>query len=213
MNDTEFMDKIRSDLPGFISGRRLSHTYSVMEEASRLGRLYGLCDKDIRRLEAAGLLHDITKEKSFEEQLSLCRHFGYLYTSDDICSPKVLHSITGAYLAREKYGDTVDDIIFNAIKYHTTGRPDMSIYEKILYLADYIEPARTFGDCVKLRELFYLADDFTEEHLDRILLISYDMTLSSLISEGQYIHPVTVSARNYLINKLKIIPERNLSIQ
>lgn len=203
MSDIEFLNKIRSELPDFISGKRLSHTYCVMEEVSKLGKLYRLSDIDIKKLEIAGLLHDITKEKSLDQQLQLCRHFGYDYTNDDVSSPKVLHSLTGAYLAREKYGDSVDDIIFNAIKYHTTGCPNMSIYEKLLYLADYIEPSRTFGDCVRLRELFYLAEEFTEEHLDRILLISYDMTLSVLITEEQYIHPETVAARNYLINSLK----------
>ncbi len=197
--DAGLLDKIRADLPDFISGKRLEHTYSVCEEAAKLGRLYGLCEKDIGRLKAAGLLHDITKEKTLENQLELCCRFGYEYTEDDIFSPKVLHSITGAYLAREKYGEAVDDIIFGAIKYHTTGRPCMNIYEKLLYLSDYIEPTRTFTDCAHLRELFYCTDEYTEEHLNKILLISYDMTLSSLIAESQYIHPATVSARNYLI--------------
>ena len=204
MSENETLKRIRDDIPNYLSGKRLSHTLSVMEEAEKLGTLYGLSENDIARLRLAGLLHDITKEKSPDQQLELCRRFGYKYTEDDVNSPKVFHSITGAYLAREKYKEAVDDTVFNAIRYHTTGRPAMTIYEKLIYLADYIEPTRTFDDCIRLRKLFYRAHEYTKAHLDNILLISYDMTLSSLISEGQYIHPATTAARNYLIVSEKI---------
>ena len=114
MSENETLKCIRDDITNYLSGKRLSHTLSVMEEAEKLGTLYGLSENDIARLRLAGLLHDITKEKSPDQQLELCRRFGYKYTEDDVNSPKVFHSITGAYLARHKVP-----------YYRTTGNDDL----------------------------------------------------------------------------------------
>ena len=75
----------------------------------------------------------------------------------------------------------------------------MTLFEKLIYLADYIEPTRTFEDCVKLREFFYNTDKFTEEHLNNTLILSYDMTINNLLDEGKCVHSATIKARNSLI--------------
>lgn len=195
------LSAVRSELNFYISGKRITHTLAVESEAVRLGQLFSLTNEDILQLRLAALLHDITKEKNLEEQILLCDRFGYQYTENDIACPKVFHSVTGAFLAREVYGEFVSDIVFDSIRFHTTGRPAMSMFEKLIYLADYIEETRTFPDCTKLRTIFYDTDNFTEQHLNKVLVTSYDMTISNLIEERKQIHPLTISARNFLLAK------------
>lgn len=200
--NNDVLDSVRSVVSEHISGKRLLHTLSVEAEAEALGRLFGLSKNEIYKLRLASILHDITKEKKLEEQLELCRGFGIAYTDEDVRSPKIFHAITGAYLARKLFPELTDDTVFNGIRYHTTGREDMSLFEKIIYLADYIEPQRTFEDCVKLRNLFYSSEVFDEKHLDEIMLTSFDMTISCLIDERAPIHSATVRSRNHLIKTL-----------
>ena len=90
----------------------------------------------------AGILHDITKKLDTPEQLELCRRYGCTLTQEDLDSPKTIHAITGALVARDQFG--VGDAVYSAIRWHTTGRADMRLLEKIVYMADYMEPTRTF---------------------------------------------------------------------
>ena len=198
INET-VLDGIRSILPNNISSKRLLHTVSVEAEAEAIGKLFDLSEAEIYKLRCAALLHDLTKEKKLDGQIELCERFGIPYTDEDVKSPKVFHAFTGAFLARELFPDLVDKTVFNGIKYHTTGREDMTLFEKIIYLADYIEPQRTFEDCVRLRELFYSAENFDITHLDKVLLVSFDMTLRCLIEENAPMHSATVRARNFLV--------------
>ena len=195
-NDIVFL---RSELNKFISGKRLTHSLAVEEEAAHLGKLFKLSESTVNKLRVCAILHDITKEKSTEEQIALCEGFGHKVSAEDVNSPKVFHSVTGAYLAKKLYGNYVCRTVFNGIKYHTTGRENMTLFEKLVYLADYIEPTRTFDDCVKLREYFYSAKEFTIEHLNATLLLSYDMTIKNLLDENKCVHSATIKARNYLI--------------
>ena len=198
----ELLEKLRSDLMQYVSGKRLTHSYAVEREAASLGLLYGIEGNDLARLKAAAILHDITKEKKLEAQLQLCEKHGIPVTEDDIDSPKVFHSVTGAYEARSLYPEIVDEEMFNAIRYHTTGRTDMTLFDRLIYLADYIEETRDFDDCVKLREYFY-SKPATLCHLSETILLSFDMTLKNLIDEGQSIHPLTNQARKAIIKELK----------
>ena len=194
--DLEFL---RTELSKFISGKRLTHSLAVEKEAENLGKLFKLPKNTVNQLRACAILHDITKEKSTAEQIALCEEFGYKVSIEDVNSPKVFHSVTGAFLAKKLYGSYVCKTVYNGIKYHTTGREKMTLFEKLIYLADYIEPTRTFDDCVKLREYFYSAQDFTLEHLNNTLLLSYDMTIRNLLDENMCVHSATIKARNYLI--------------
>lgn len=195
----EALDFLRGEIQKHISGKRLYHTYAVEKEIARLGEIFGFNKKGILKLRASALLHDITKEIPIEKQIEFCKERGIRITNDDVKSPKLFHSLTGAYLARELYPQIVDRTVFNAVRFHTTGRPGMTLFEKLLYLADYIEETRTFDDCVTLRKYFYGTEKFTDEHLNKTLLLSYDMTIRNLMDEGKFIHPSTVSARNSLI--------------
>jgi predicted HD superfamily hydrolase involved in NAD metabolism len=174
---------------------------AVEEEVAELAVLFGLSENDSNRLRAAAILHDITKELSVDGHLELCKKHSLEVTEDDLKSPKVFHSLTGAYEAMELYPETIDRETFNAIKYHTTGRAGMTLFDKLLYLADYIEKTRSFPDCVKLREYFY-SKPASVGHLNKTLLISFDMTLKNLEDEGQFVHPSTLIARNAIAKEI-----------
>lgn len=192
----------REELSKHIQGKRLEHSLSVEDEAAELGRLYGLTDESLLKLRASAILHDITKGIGLDGQIELCKKHGIPIRPDDMESPKVFHSITGAEVAKSIFPQYIDGEIYGAIKYHTTGKRQMTLFEKLIYLADYIEKTRNFSDCTELRKYFYSSAP-TERHLNETLLISFDMTLKNLIEEGQSIHTDTVEARNDLIAILK----------
>ena len=108
-------------------------------------------------------------------------------------------------MARKLYPDYVDDAVFDAIRYHTTGKADMPLLTKLMYLCDFIEPTRTFPDCVKLRAIFYemIEKGNKLRILDEIMLIALDMTIADLKENGHPIHSDTEKAREYIIEKLK----------
>ena len=172
------------------------------EEIVRLCRIFSVDEKTSASLQKAALMHDITKAYDYNENIKYMESIGHSFPKDNLHCVKTLHQVSGAYMAREKFSEDTDDIAFNAIMYHTTGRPGMTLTEKLLYLADYIEPQRTFSDCVELRNFFYDGinrGDDPNLHLSRTLLISYDMTIRGIIKGSGYLHPDTVAARNELV--------------
>lgn len=132
------MDQIREDLKTRLSPERFEHTISVMYTAASLA----MCHKgDINNALLAGLLHDCTKYMTREEHIALCESAGVALTDIEKQNKHLLHSKTGAIAAELTYGVTDSDIL-NAIRHHTTGRGEMSLLEKIIFTADYIEPTR-----------------------------------------------------------------------
>ena len=119
---------------------------------------------------------------------------------------KVYHSLTAALIIPQEYEDFADSDLIRAVSVHTTGCADMTLFDKLLYLADYIEDTRTFPDCVALREYFYDGIERGEDkyaHLEKTMLLSFDMTLRDLIECGSVISDKTVEARNSLLYKAK----------
>ena len=190
-----------------MSEYRFTHTAEVEKMAVRLGNLYAPDKLDILR--AAALLHDITKEYGIDAHAELIERGGESLSALDRLSYKTLHARSAVELIKEKYGDFAYSEVLDAVRYHTTGRADMSVCEMIIYLADYIDDSRRFDDCVKLRNYFWdahpenMSAEQREEHLLRTLLLSFDMTLTSLVAEGSPISIETVSARNSIILSLK----------
>jgi predicted HD superfamily hydrolase involved in NAD metabolism len=206
MNITEQMlCALRERIEKEMSPKRFKHTAEVEKMAAYLGALYAP-DK-IMMLRAAALLHDVTKEYPTEQQLNLCKKYGVELEADAYFAPKTLHARTAAALIPVEYPEFADEEIINCVRWHTTGREGMTLAEKLIYLADYIDMSRTFDDCVKLRKYFMsvdtqkLSDDKKMAHLRRTLIISYDMTMSGLINEGLPINGDTVASRNELVRE------------
>ena len=206
MFDEKKIDDLRDKLAGEMSEFRFRHTLGVEKEAVRLGELYAP-DK-IPLLRAAALLHDITKENTFEKQLQLCYELGIMLKDSEKSSPKTLHAITGAAVIERDFPEFADPELVSAVRWHTTGKENMSICDKIIYLADYIEENRKYEDCVSLRQYFWqenpqkMARLDRLAHLSRTLVISFDMTIRSLEAEGATIDENTTKARLYLVRNI-----------
>ncbi len=195
--------ELRASVSREMSEKRFRHTAEVEKMAARLGQLYNPDKVDVLR--AAALLHDITKEYSTERQQQICYEQGIRISKQDILTPKTFHAKTAAALIPTLYPQFADDEVISAVRWHTTGRANMGLLEKLVYLADYIDESRTFPDCVALREMFWIELPETmsyEErciHLDRVLIRSFDMTIAGLIEDGVPISEDTFAARNDLI--------------
>ena len=202
MSTVSSINALRDAIRTRLGEWRFSHTLSVEKEIIKLGKRY--LPQDISRLQIAALLHDITKELSTEEHVALCARHGIAVTDAELASHKTLHAKTGALLAADEFGDLVDAEILDAIAKHTTGAAQMSVFAKLLYLADYIEETRRFPDCIRLREMFWdgfenLPQNKYRERLDRVLLASFEMTLTSLAAEGATVASETLAARDAIL--------------
>ena len=199
----EMLDALRESVAASMSEKRFRHTSEVERMVARLAALY-LPQKE-NMLRAAALLHDITKELAPDDHLRLCALYGLSVTENDLGAPKTFHARTAAAEIPYRYPDFADEEIVRCVRYHTTGRQGMTLEEKLVYLADYIDLSRTFPDCVTLRNAFFNANPerMTEKerlcHLDDVLILSFDMTIRALLAENAPISPDTFEARNDLI--------------
>lgn len=208
MNNEQRISELRERVTADMSPKRARHTLAVEQMAARLAALY--CPGQEQMLRIAALLHDVTKEWSTERHAAFMRAHGVEPTAMDLAAPKTLHARTAALLIPEQYAEYASDEVISAVRYHTTGREDMTLTEQIVYLADYIDDSRTFPDCVTLRNAFWGADPESmtqserETHLWRVLVQSFDLTVAGLLSDGAPVSADTFLARNSLILKLKI---------
>ena len=194
---------LRETVMGQMSSKRFHHTAAVEDMVVRLATLY--CPEEIPALRAAALLHDVTKEYDVQTQIGLLMQAGKSVKAGDRFSHKTFHARTAAILIPQQYPDYADEAVISAVRWHTTGREGMTLTEKLLYLADYIDDSRIFPDCVRLRTYFWDAhpEKMSAEdrlaHLRRTLIMSFDMTMRALLAECAVISPDTALARNRLV--------------
>ena len=176
---------LREAVKPYLSPRRVAHVAGCESEAVLLAMRYG---EDAEAAAEAGILHDITKKLSYDEQLILCDKYGIILDKDQLANEKLLHAITGAAFARDVFG--VSDAVYDAIRWHTTGKPDMTLLEKIIYMADYVEPTRDFPGVEKLRALAH-------EDIDAAMALGLEMSLADIRSGGVAPHKDTVEAAEW----------------
>ncbi len=184
-------EELRPVALSYLKPKRMPHVLGTEQEAVKLAEKYGA---DVTDARIAALLHDCTKKLDLEQQLALCGEYGIPLDDLERRALKLLHSKTGAAVARDVFG--VKDEIYEAILWHTTGKPDMTLLEKVIYLADYIEPTRDFDGVEELRRVVY-------EDLDRGLLMGLEETIRDMEERGNPIHRNTLEARDYYLNLLK----------
>ena len=180
------ISRLRPVALSYLKHRRIPHVLGTEQEAIRLAERYGA---DVEKARVAALRHDCTKKLDMPAQLALCGQYGIALDELEQKALKLLHSKTGAAIARDVFG--VDDEVYSAIWYHTTGHADMTTLEKIIYLADYIEPSRDFPGVDTLRKVCY-------EDLDKGLLLGLEMTIEEMTAMGNPVHRATVEARDWL---------------
>ena len=197
------LNTLRKQVEGSMSPKRFAHTAAVEEMVARLCALY--CPEYTMQLRAAALLHDLTKELTPEAQEALCEAYDIPVDEEQRLSPKTYHAKTAAARITRDFPDFADALIIDAVRWHTTGHAGMTLTEKLLYLADYIDDTRTFPSCVLLRRYFFGAEpelmtkEERERHLRATLLLSYEHTLKDLLAEGAPIDGDTIRARNSLL--------------
>ena len=183
---------IRSDLHHRLKPGRYRHTIGVMETAANLAMRYCM---PVEKLRLAGLLHDCAKCYDNEELLKRCQKYGLAITEAEQRSPHLLHAKVGAYLAEHRYQVTDPDIV-NAIRFHTTGNPAMTLTEQIIFIADYIEPNRDRARrLTEIRQLAYSDPDVCT------LMILED-TIAYLKEKAQPMDQATVETYQYYKEKL-----------
>jgi predicted HD superfamily hydrolase involved in NAD metabolism len=185
MQFEQMMATVEAQLPE----KRWKHTLGVIESSVELAKRFG-ADPDKARI--AALLHDIAKYWPAQRQREAVEADGHPAGLDTLQYDKPLwHSHAGAYVARTEFG-IEDEEILDAIRYHTSGRIGMTLLEKVVCLADYIEPGRDYPGVEELRKL-------AETSLERALLAGFDGTIMHLIETGKRIYPLTVLSRNDLL--------------
>ena len=177
---------LRRKAYAMLDPKRVAHVAGCEQEAVRLARRWGADEEKARE---AGILHDITKKEKLDEQLRLCEKYGIILDEMERHEGKLLYSKTGAGIAKYEFG--CDDEVYGAIYWHTTGKEDMGLLEKVIYMADYIEPNRDFEGVDELRRLAY-------EDLDRALEMGFRMSIDDMTSRGIVPHARTLGALRFI---------------
>ncbi len=182
------ISKFRKAMEKTLEPKRYEHTLGVAYTAANLAMVHG---EDVEKALIAGMLHDCAKCMRYEKQLAVCeKNHVCLSGVESAKGSPLIHAKAGSVLAKTKYGVT-DENILNAICYHTTGRPDMSLLEKIIYIADYIEPGRRHAQNLpQIRRLAY-------QDLDACMCKILSDTLTYLTQKGGQVDPMTQKAYEF----------------
>lgn len=183
------MEELEQVVTSLLKPNRVAHVLGCRQTARELALLYGADPVDAQR---AALLHDVTKALDGALQLTLCQEYGINLDDFSAKNPKTLHALTGSLVAERIFGE--NEAVVAAIRSHTTGKADMNTLEKIIYVADYMEPNRNFDGVEQLRQLAYT-------DLDGALKLGLQMTLKMLIEQGREISPESRQALEFLSKK------------
>ncbi len=181
---------IKQHIKSVMSEKRYEHTLGVAKTAKKIAKIYGA---DENMAEIAALLHDCAKNKTIYEMKRMITKEEEL-TDEEYTLPEIFHGFAGAIYARNVFKVEEKEIL-NAIKYHTIGRKNMSILEKIVYISDVIEPGRSHKGVEKIRELVYMGE------IDCAILLETEEKIKYLLSTGRVVHTNTLELRNSILMK------------
>lgn len=177
----EFVEEIKKRLSEY----RFYHSLNVADEAKRLAKKYG-ADED--KAFTAGLIHDIMKDTDYEAQRELIEKYSRKMTPTELANPKIWHAMSGEVFLRHKL-NVKDEDILSAVRYHTTARDNMSLLEKVLYIADYTSAERNYPDVDVIREK-------AERSLEEAMLYGLQFTIKENVEAGAVVHPNSILAYN-----------------
>ena len=180
------MEELEPIVVSLLNPNRVKHVLGCRDTAVALAKRWGADETDAAR---AGILHDITKAIDGPLQLTLCDAYGKLLDDFSKRYPRTLHALTGSMVAQRIFGE--NDAVVSAIEFHTTGRANMTLLEKIIYVADYMEPNRDFPGVERLRELAF-------SDIDAALKLGLEMTLEHLNRQGAEVSPASAGALAWL---------------
>ncbi len=199
------IEALRESIKQRLSEKRYRHSLGVEQCAARLANM---CLREFDfEVRAAALLHDITKELSRDAQIAIINNAGLVLSSDELQCEQFFHSLTAPFVIRRDYPEFARENILSAVKNHTVGDTDMSIFDEIIFLADFIEEGREYAPSRELYE--YVFSNMRESELEnnvqilhKAALKSIDYTIGSLILKNKPIIIKTVLTRNALLSKI-----------
>ena len=180
------LEELEQTVVSLLKPNRVAHVLGCRDTAVQMAKHWGADETDAAR---AALLHDITKALDGPLQLTLCQEYGILLDAFSEKNPKTLHAWTGSLVAERIFGE--NRAVVDAIRHHTTGKAGMSLLEKIIYIADYIEPNRDFPGVEQLRRKAF-------ENLDDALRLGLETTLEHLKRQGSEVSPESLEALRFL---------------
>ena len=186
---TDVLTNIEQYLHERLDARRLQHSRNTAKVAVELARKYGA---DEQKALVAGLLHDVAKGFCRQGMLNVAEQYHVDADEMEKASPELLHGKLGAAMVKTDLGIS-DDEILSAIRWHTTGRANMSLLEKIIYLADLIEPSREFAGIDEIRKLAY-------QDIDEAMLVALKQVMDFVKGRGFMLHPSSMEAYQYIEN-------------
>lgn len=193
------LNTLRERVKDFVSEHRYKHILGVEEAVIYLGNI--LLPDRISELRAAALLHDVTKEMSIEEQLSLIRLSGEALTEEDKDTQSAIHSFSAVPFIKEKFPLYKTPDVLSSVSKHTLGDESMTLFDKIIYIADYIESGRTYESCITTAAFIYKnlsLENSTEKNLDvlnKAIILEIDFTVKSLLKKNSKVHSRTLITR------------------
>ena len=200
--NNENIAKLRFSVKNKLSDKRYVHTLGVEEMARRLGS--AIIPEKLQELCVAALLHDITKEFSYEEQLKLLKASGTEYTQEDLDTKPALHSISAVPYILQEYSEYTTADILSAVANHTLGKEDISVFDEIIFISDYAEAGRTYPSCIDVRNYLLKNIDVKKDYCENVIclhtsvLMAINFTIDSLKRRGEKIHSRTYLTKAYI---------------
>ena len=206
MNFTEEqIEELRSCVKERLSEKRFNHTLGVENAAVFIAKK---CIPDkLDEIRAAALLHDISKEYSEAEHFCIIEENDVPLTDDEKTSVALLHSITGPFVVKSDFSEFATDAVLGAVRNHTVGTPDMSVFDEIIYLADYIEENRTYPMCIEVREFYMMRSDEACSKEEQVVALhlacikALNNTIKEFESRGKSYNEMTRLTRDSLLAK------------
>lgn len=197
------LEKLRQNVKSALSEKRYLHTLGVERAAIRISRYFS--GIDVSELSAAALLHDITKELTPEEHAKLALSHGVALSDEQIESREILHSVTAPYAVLRDYPEFASNDLLSSLENHTTAAAGMSLFDEIIYIADYVEDGRKYTACVDVRDMLFSGLDAAKKESERLEVLhkatlkSLNNTISKLLFQGKILNERTCEAKEYIL--------------
>lgn len=201
----DMVEALKLRVSARLGERRFLHTMGVAACASRLAEL---CEIDSKsEAEIAAYLHDITKEYPYEEQIAIIKNHNIMLDEEDFNSPAVLHSFTAEAVIKSDFPEFATDKILSAVRFHTLGSPDMTEFDEIIFLADFIEETRTYPSCVTLREFVFSNMKKGDAEANRLILhraviSAIESTVKNLTENNRFVNSKNILTKEALLSKI-----------
>ena len=193
----EQLNALSVELRSRLSEKRYMHTLAVRDAALKIGSYF--TELDLSELSAAALLHDVTKELTLQEQIGLFEKGNVKISDEDKDTPAILHSLSAPIIVKRDFPEFATPSILSAVEKHTTGDSGMTLFDKIIFIADYVEETRAYEPCIKVRQELYAMLSFesdcekNESAVNKAVYDSLCFTENDVLKRGRALNSRSVN--------------------